>query len=46
MVQVLQITKWRKKLELKRRAEEAKAAAILKAQNLGLTAEDIAALKG
>lgn len=35
-----------KKLELKRRAEEAKAAAILKAQNLGLTAEDIAALKG
>lgn len=35
-----------KTLELKRQAEEAKAAAILKAQNLGLTPEDIAALKG
>jgi hypothetical protein len=34
------------KLELKRKAEEAKTAAILKAQQLGLTAEDIAALKG
>jgi hypothetical protein len=39
-------TEMEKKLELKRKAEEAKAAAILKAQELGLTAEDIAALKG
>lgn len=35
-----------KTLQLKRKAAEAKTAAILKAQNLGLTAEDIAALKG
>lgn len=39
-------TEMEKKLELKRKAEEAKAAAILKAQQLGLNAEDIAALKG
>ena len=39
-------TEMEKKLELKRKADEAKAAAILKAQVLGLTAEDIAALKG
>jgi hypothetical protein len=39
-------TEMEKKLELKRKAEIAKAAVILKAQQLGLTAEDIAALKG
>jgi hypothetical protein len=35
-----------KTLELKRKAAQAKADAILKAQNLGLSAEDVAALKG